>query len=257
MPALRIEAAALTHRGAVRAMNQDCLAIGSWIAQEDIESARRFAQPLEEPFVCLVADGMGGHPAGDIASRLAAECLASLLPGAEDDRIIPAIRQVNAQFYAVMQRFPGCTGMGTTVAGLIARPRGIAVFNVGDSRAYRVSGSGLVQLTVDDSAEPEWDHTSFVPRSGMLTQSIGGGWEFMDVVPHLHLEPCEAGSTYLICSDGLYDALALEEIAALIGHDLATSVEALFGAAMETIARDNVSVALVRIAAGGAGSTAA
>jgi serine/threonine protein phosphatase PrpC len=230
-------------------MNEDCLAIGSWITQEDMESPRTFSQPLGEPFVCLVADGMGGHPAGEVASRLAAECLAGLLAGAAYEQIAPLIRQVNTQFYAVMQRFPQCTGMGTVLAGLVARPQGVAVFNVGDSRAYRVAAGDLVQLSVDDVTGPQWDPAWLVPRSGMITQSIGGGWDFMDIEPHLRLEACAPGSTYLLCSDGLYDALAPAEIAALIGADLAASVEALFGAAMDTMARDNVSIALVRIVA--------
>ncbi|HXF68064.1 MAG TPA: PP2C family serine/threonine-protein phosphatase [Burkholderiales bacterium] len=248
--ALHIEAAALTHRGPVRARNEDCLAVNGWIAQENMSAARVFAQALGAPFVCVVADGMGGHPAGDVASRLAAECLAKMLAEVPEERVGATLRQVNTQFYAVMQRFPQCAGMGTVVAGLVARPRGVTVFNIGDSRAYRFAEGRLEQLSVDDSAEPEWEAGAFVPRSGMVTQSIGGAWEFMDIEPHLRAEPCRPGSIYLLCSDGLYDALAPEEIVALIGPDLAASANALFEAAMAAPARDNVSLALVRIGAG-------
>ncbi|MCX7961829.1 MAG: protein phosphatase 2C domain-containing protein [Burkholderiales bacterium] len=245
---LRIEAAALTHRGAVRARNEDCVAVNGWIAQQDMPAARVFARPLEAPFVCLVADGMGGHPAGDVASRLAAESLAKMLVAEPEDGIGAALRQVNAQFYAVMQRYPIWAGMGTVVAGLVARAEGITVFNVGDSRAYRVAEGRLEQLSVDDTADGEWDAGGFLLRSGMVTQAIGGAWEFADIEPHLYDEPCRPGSTYLLCSDGLYDALSSEEIAALIGADLAVSVNALFEAALAAPARDNVSLALVRIA---------
>ncbi|MDW8467765.1 MAG: protein phosphatase 2C domain-containing protein [Burkholderiales bacterium] len=245
---LRIEVAALTHRGAVRARNEDCIAVNGWIAQENMSAARVFSQPLEAPFVCLVADGMGGHPAGDVASRLAAECLAQMLVAGPGDGIGAALRQVNAQFYAVMQRFPIWAGMGTVVAGIVARAAGITVFNVGDSRAYRVAEGQLEQLSVDDSADDAWDADGFLPRSGIVTQSIGGAWEFVDIEPHLYEEPCRPGSTYLLCSDGLYDALSSEEIAALIGEDLGASANALFEAALAAPARDNVSLALVRIA---------
>lgn len=247
--ALRVEAAALTHRGAVRAVNEDCLALGSWVAQEDMSEARVFSQALDAPFVCVVADGMGGHPAGDLASRLAAECLAKMLAEAPPERIAATLRQVNTRFYAVMERFPGCTGMGTVVAGLVVRPGGVAVFNVGDSRAYRVAGATLVQLSVDDSAEAEYEPGACTRRSGMVTQSLGGAWELVDIEPHLHLEPCRPGSTYLLCSDGLYDALAPQEIAARIGADLAASANSLLASAIEASARDNVSLALVRISA--------
>lgn len=219
-----------------------------WIAQDDMSAARVFSQALDAPFVCLVADGMGGHPAGDVASRLAAECLAKMLCEVPEEQIGATLRQVNTQFYAVMQRFPHCAGMGTVVAGLVVRPQGVTVFNVGDSRAYRLADGRLEQISVDDSAEAEWEAGAFMPRSGMVTQSIGGGWEFMDIEPHLHVEPCRPGSLYLLCSDGLYDALAPEEIVALIGPDLAASANALFEAAMAAPARDNVSFALVRIA---------
>jgi serine/threonine protein phosphatase PrpC len=251
-PARRVEAAALTHRGAVRARNEDCVAIGKWIAQEDMVHARAFAAALSAPFVCIVADGMGGHPAGEVASRLATETLASLLPGAADGEIGSVLRQVNTQFYAVMERFPQYAGMGTVVSGLVARPDAVAIFNVGDSRAYRYHDGALVQLTVDDSDAPRWNAGTFFPRSGMVTQAIGGCREFADIDPHLHFEPCVPGTTYLLCSDGLYDALGEDEIAARIGADLAPSVEALLAAAIEAGARDNVSVALVRIADAGA-----
>jgi serine/threonine protein phosphatase PrpC len=247
--ALCVEAAALTHRGAVRARNEDCLAVDGWIAQEDMLAARVISQALDAPFVCIVADGMGGHPAGDVASRLAAECLAKMLAEVPQERIGAALRQINTQFYAVMQRFPQCSGMGTVVSGLVARPQGVAVFNVGDSRAYRIADGRLEQLSVDDSADADWETGGFVRRSGMVTQSLGGAWEYMDIEPHLRVEPCRPGSTYLLCSDGLYDALAPEEIAALIGPDLAASANSLFEAAMAARARDNVSLALVRIGA--------
>ena len=82
----------------------------------------------------------------------------------------------------------------------------------------------------------------------MLLQCFGGRPKFTDIEPHLHVEPCVAGATYLLCCDGLYETVAEERIAALVGADLQASAEALLQSALEHKARDNVTVALVRIA---------
>jgi len=122
------------------------------------------------------------------------------------------------------------------------------VFNVGDSRAYRVDERALVQLSVDDSEDRDWKPGSLFARSGMLTQCFGGHARFSAIRPHLHVEPCVAGSTYLLCSDGLYETLDEDQILELIGGDLKASVEGIFRAALGHYASDNVTVALVRIA---------
>lgn len=215
-----------------------------------MDAPRLFEQPLEPGFFALVADGMGGHAAGDVASRYATDHLAKLLPGANrQDDIGFAVRQVNVGLCAEMCREPRWLGMGTAVAGLMALRGGIAMFNVGDVRIYRIKKGELVQLTVDDSLDATWEPGSWMPRSGTLTQCLGGISGFLDIAPHLYREPCRAGSTYLLCSDGLYESLRAEEMAALIGPDLVRSAQALFDVAMAAASSDNVSIILVRLEA--------
>src|SRR5687768_10060640 len=160
---LRIHAAGITHRGTVRDNNEDCIAIGFWVSQETMVAARPFEHALDEPFACIVADGMGGHNDGEKASLLVARSLAR--------RLIAA---------------------------------GLVIFNVGDSRAYKLGERGLMQLSTDDSMLQNWKAGSGVERSTKLLQSFGGRTTFTDIEPHLLLEPCIPGSTYLLCSDGLY-----------------------------------------------------
>jgi protein phosphatase len=213
-------------------------------------SPRFFDQPLGGGFVAIVADGMGGHSAGDVASEYAVKRLAERLPGAATEgETAFAMRQVNAGLYSEMCREPRWAAMGSAVAGLVARPHGITLVNVGDVRIYRAKGRGLVQLSVDDSLDADWEPGSLIPRSGMLTQSLGGVYVFADIVPHVCSEPCRPGATYLLCSDGLYEALSAEEMSALIGPDLVRSAQALFDAAMAAESTDNVSIILVRIRA--------
>jgi PPM family protein phosphatase len=139
--------------------------------------------------------------------------------------------------------------MGSTTVGLAAHERSLVIFNVGDSRAYKLGTKGLMQLSTDDvMGDPGWKLGSGKERNTRLMQCFGGRTSFSDIVPNVHLEPVSAGSTYLLCCDGLYETLTEEEMAGLITADLATSVETLLKAALDKKAKDNVTVALVRIA---------
>ena len=244
---LHIEAAGITHRGTVRENNEDCIAIGYWVSQEVMESARTFHHELDLPFVCVVADGMGGHNDGEQASLLVARGIARRLPAFGSDKIASSVRAVNAELYAHVGEHPELAGMGSTAVGLAVHAASLAVFNVGDSRAYKIGERGLMQLSVDDSMVPNWKPGAAFARSSMLTQCFGGRPTFTDIEPHLHLEPCVPGSVYLLCCDGLYETLTEERMAKLIGADLQASVEALLRAALEERAKDNVTIALIRV----------
>lgn len=244
---MQVAAAGITHRGAVRESNEDCLAIGYWVQQETMESARAFEHALDLPFVCVVADGMGGHNDGEQASQLVARSLARRLPAFGPEQIAKSVRAVNAELYSHVAENPSLAGMGSTAVGLAIHDSSLAIFNVGDSRAYRVENGGLTQLSVDDALVQNWKHGSGEDRTSMLLQCFGGRPTFTDIQPHLHVETCAPGATYLLCCDGLYETLAEERMAAMIGADLKASAEALLRAALEEKAKDNVTIALVRI----------
>lgn len=241
--ALTVEVAALTNRGSARPRNEDCIAVGAWMAQESMTSARSFAS--RPPVVCVVGDGMGGHAAGQLAGRLVTERLGQLLHDGKVREIEPAVRKVNAELFARMREMPETAGMGAAIVGLLASDGKIGVFNVGDSRAYRVEAEKLVQLSKDDSADKDWTPSSLFARSGVLTQALGGYREGVD--PHLHIEPARSGATYLLCCDGLYETLDERQILACIGRDLATSAETMLRTALKHFAADNVSILLARL----------
>ena len=244
---LHVEAAGITHKGTVRENNEDCIAIGYWTSQETMESARPFQHELDLPFVCVIADGMGGHNDGERASLLVAKSLARRLPAFGPDKIAASVRAVNAELYAHVGEHPELAGMGSTAVGLAVHGASLAIFNVGDSRAYKIVNSGLAQLSVDDAFVQNWKPGSTFARSSMLTQCFGGRPTFTDIEPHVHVEPCVPGNTYLLCCDGLYETLPEEQIVALIGADLQGSAEALLRAALDQRAKDNVTIALVRV----------
>ena len=247
---MKIEAAGITHKGTVRDNNEDCIAIGFWVSQETLEAAKQFDHALDLPFACVVADGMGGHNDGEQASLLVAKNLARRLALTGPDKIDMSMRAVNAELFAVVGEKPELAGMGSTAVGLTANAARLGIFNVGDSRAYKLGDKGLMQLSVDDvMGAAGWKAGSGAERSTKLLQCFGGRTTFSDIQPHVHVEPCVAGSTYLLCCDGLYETLPEEEMAGLIGPDLQKSAEALLKAALEKKARDNVTVALIRISA--------
>ena len=107
---LQIEAAGITHRGTVRENNEDCIAIGYWTSQETMESARVFEHPLDTPFACAVADGMGGHNDGEKASLLVARSLARRLPEFGPDKIrVNCVNPVFSPETALSADFAGGT----------------------------------------------------------------------------------------------------------------------------------------------------
>jgi PPM family protein phosphatase len=244
---LRIQGAGITHRGTVRTHNEDCIAVGFWVCQDTMETARPFEQELDLPFACIVCDGMGGHNHGEQASLLVAKSLARRIVALGPKGIAGSARSVNAELFTHVREHPELAGMGSTAVGLAADENSLVIFNVGDSRAYKVGERGLMQLSTDDTPLASWKLGSAQERNTKLLQCFGGRTTFTDIEPNVHVEPCTSGSTYLLCCDGLYETLTEESMAALIGADLKASTEALLHAALEKKARDNVTIALVRV----------
>jgi serine/threonine protein phosphatase PrpC len=245
---IHLRATAFTHQGAVRPGNEDTVAVGDWIRRLPMAAPVVLEHEVAAPLICLVADGMGGHAAGDVASRAVAERLSRRAAAATDEAAtLHLLHEANHELFGLMNESPVWYGMGTTVAGVVVAPSGVLVFNVGDSRVYRSDAGGLVQLSTDDTPGPKLadGRTAAIP-SHLITQTLGGDVHD-EIVPHVLHEALDQPRRYLICSDGLSDLLGREEIAALIGDDPAASVTALFEAAMARGGRDNVSLILLEV----------
>jgi len=247
VPPLALRATVFTHQGAVRSRNEDTVAVDAWVMSRPMDQPQVLERVVETASVCLVADGMGGHPGGDIASRYVAERLAARCADvAGEAALARLLHEVDDGLFALMDERPALNGMGTTVAGLHIAPTGLHVLNIGDSRVYRIE-EGLVQLSNDDTPGPkEADGRTAVHATAMLTQSMGGWRDPSDVAPHVLREP-EVSGAYLICSDGLTDLVPVAAIASCIGTDDQASVLAMFDAAMAAGGHDNVSIILARL----------
>ena len=246
---LQIEVNAFTHQGRQRPDNEDSITVGGWVSDVAMTGPRRSRHELAEPFLVAVADGLGGHSAGEVASRYAIKRLAaeSFADGERD--IAALLANINAELYQTMAAAPSFRGMGTTVAGLLLTARQAIWFNLGDSRVYRHRGGRLEQISVD--------HVPPGARSGILTQSLGGGSAFTPISPHIEAEDLAVPSRWLLCSDGLSDMLDNDEIERAMNADDEETVRALFLQAMDAGGDDNISIIVVSVAAGVAPSVSA
>lgn len=228
--------ASATHKGMVRQNNEDSL-----YPEKSGES--------EGPVVLMVADGMGGHVAGEVASRLAVNAAASssLEPG---DRVAAANRAIREE----VARQPDLEGMGTTMTLVELTPEGVARFgHVGDSRAYLFRDGGLKQLTADHTvaaemvalgqitAEEAEDH----PRSHMIVRCLGLT-RFVNVDEiELELEP---GDRILLCSDGLNSMVPQATISQALGEGTADEVAwSLIELANKAGGHDNITIILIDV----------
>src|SRR3954453_3999622 len=205
----------------------------------------------------VVADGMGGAQAGEVASRAAAESFAQNLPPAPPERLLEeTIEGANRTIHELARKDPSLAGMGTTTTAALVDldSEEVAIGHVGDSRAYRLRGGKFEQLTRDHSLVEEMrrkgqltdaqaeDH----PQRSINTRALGPEPE-VDV--DLQTVPVQAGDVFLICSDGLTTMLDDAKIAHILGRStsLQSAVRALVDEANRAGGRDNITVVAFRL----------
>ncbi|MGW2716858.1 PP2C family protein-serine/threonine phosphatase [Streptomyces sp. NPDC001492] len=242
-----VAVSAVSHPGLLRERNEDSLVVGPWTLCATVtESPQTLVFPLGTPLVVAVADGLGGHPGGDVASALVARRIAAIGPALDDeDAVRAALNACNRAVYQAAAEGGELTGMGTTVAGIVARPGALLIFNVGDSRVLAASRDGLRQVSVDDSPPlaPGQRTTSLV------TQCLGGSPDYRAITPHVTAAPLSSGDRYLVCTDGLTDPLTTDVIEELLrDHDDGRAAFELWRAAIAEGGPDNITLAVVRVA---------
>ena len=206
------------------------------------------------PFCIAVADGMGGHKAGERASALCCEYLEAMEVGSEE-QLQQTLCKINGIIFRESRQDPDLSGMGTTVAGMAFIEEGVFAFNVGDSRVYRVQDKFLNKITKDDTSAQAledagiWEQGEVRPvTSHSLVQALGGSMEPREISPNTY--PCNLKNraTYLLCTDGLTDMLGLDGMEETLGSgtpDLI--VNALFDGAMEAGGRDNITIVYLQV----------
>ncbi len=255
MKKLRAIAAGISDVGLQREHNEDSYAV------------------LDEHELFIVADGMGGHRAGDVASRIATDSIAEFFKATatedvtwpfhfdarlseEENRLLTGIRLANRQIFERSLQQRECHGMGTTVVGALFSPkkRKMYIGHVGDSRAYRVRNTTIQQMTRDHSlvndyllAMPELteEQRSELPKN-VITRALG----MQDhVTVDLQCDDAQDGDVYVLCSDGLSGMIEDDEIREIVmsTDDLAQGCRRLIALANEHGGEDNITAVLVRI----------
>ncbi len=229
---------------------------------------------LPEFDLFVVADGMGGHKAGDIASRMATHTIASFFRATQsedatwpfhfdphlsmaENRLVTGIKLANKQIFEASLSNHAVHGMGTTVVGALFSKERKAVYvaHVGDSRAYVIRGGTISQITRDHSLVNDYllvmpdmskEQQAELPKN-VITRALGMQDSVaVDLVP----APPQVGDRYLLCSDGLSGMLTDDEIREIVveaGRDLELGVQRLIARANEHGGEDNCTVVLLAV----------
>jgi len=249
-----IEIVSQTNPGMVRSHNEDSVA-------QDAACG-----------LVVLADGMGGYNAGEVASGIAVSVvmteicqhLQNASPADRDDAtgdelgallLRDNIRKANASIFQAAQSQPQYAGMGTTIVSGLFYDNRVAVGHVGDSRMYRLRGETLETITRDHSLLQEQidggmisiEDARLSKNKNLVTRAVGIDAE---VEPEIHLHDVQVGDIYLLCSDGLNDMVEDEDIQSTLyamQSNLPLATEQLIQMANDNGGRDNVSVILVKV----------
>ena len=223
---------------------------------------------FREEGVYLVADGMGGHAAGEVASALAVERIGSYVhspfhqifrkawPEMAILWLEEAYRDAHRTIFRQSMREPSQRGMGTTAVSILTTPKGVWIVNLGDSRAYRIRGNVIEQLSHDHSLVQELidagelktpEEIARFPYKNIITRVMGT--ESNSMSDTFYDRP-QSGDIYVLCSDGLTNEVSEERMVSIIrknGDNLEASVAELIEQARQHGGRDNITVILVRM----------
>ena len=236
--------AGATHVGVVRTVNQDAFG--------------RFDDPERSEILLVVADGLGGHRGGEVASRMAVDRLGEFVVQGKGDgatRLEQAIHRANDSIFTTSRKNHSLDGMGTTVVCLLLAEDGPStVAHVGDSRLYRLRRGAIDQLTEDHSLVANLVREGALsseearkdPRRNQILRALGVR---EDVEVDLAAIELEQGDAYLLCSDGLHGMIEDGAIAELVRSVARpeSAVEQLIAAANEAGGTDNVTCMLAKI----------
>ncbi len=238
----------------------------TWAALTDVGQVRTHNEDsvVASPPLFVVADGLGGHEAGEVASSIAVETLRDTAPKRADAKALGrAVRAANREVIRAAREGFGKSGMGTTITAAVVEGGHIAVAHVGDSRAYLLHGGVLQRVTADHSMVADMvrrgqiteEESRIHPHRSVITRALGTD-------PNMYADTYDvdasSGDRLLLASDGLTGMLTDTEIASLLteNRDPQVAAQSLIDAANDVGGYDNISVVVVDIEGESAGSIA-
>lgn len=242
---MKVEVWSATNVGK-REKNEDAVGFaGDFTVVTNSRGAAALGTSGERPVVAAVADGAGGHPAGDRASVLALNVILSRFEECVDaESVRTIIVAANRALHDAMLRVPEWRGMATTLAGVAVTQDALIIFNVGDSTVFAVDLKGLLPLSTSDKPP------AGAAPAAVVTQMLGGFDPAVPIQPHVSRYPLTEDERLLLCSDGVTDSLLAEEIARRVNstiddQSLIELVDVAAGAGA-----DNASAVLMRLSPG-------
>jgi serine/threonine protein phosphatase PrpC len=248
---IQIIGAMRTDVGKVRTLNEDSVA---WVTPHDEEVAKRRGS------LALVADGMGGHAAGEVASAMASDIIRRLyydLDGTIPQVLSQAFIAAHRAILEHAERHPECKGMGTTCTVLAFHGGAAWLAHIGDSRAYILRGHTLTQISLDDSlvakavregtmTQEEADHS---PMHNVILQALGAIPQIKPMIGS-HGVPLHPGDVLVLCSDGICNMVADAKIAEIASRlPPQEACDTLIGAALDAGGLDNASLGIFSVTA--------
>lgn len=242
MTDIRCRITAFSIRSSGHAQNQDAVLLGPLAPVADLDSPIQMALELfpGTPLLLVVADGLGGHAAGHLASRLVTTQLARRSASMTDEHSISrCIREVNDVMNQTMSQDRSLSGMGSTVAGLVlGSSTELHWFNVGDSPVFVWDRPYLAQISIDDVPAGR-------PASSAVTQTIGGTSSPTVIEPHTGTERINLPARYLVCTDGLTKVIDQAELEDSMGGSAISLAWAMIDEVAEKGNPDDCSVIIV------------
>jgi protein phosphatase len=246
---MQIDYAALTDIGLIRSTNEDAYLI------EKRRSMNSLLPNRHDAYLLGIADGLGGHACGDIASKIACRELAgfidqiqNLRPEVAKKRMREKVFEIDKYLRLHATRQRSCQGMGTTLSAIAFLHKQAIIAHVGDSRIYRLRRRNLKKLTTDHSFVQELINEGIIseeaaanhPYRNKLTQVVGTS-EPLEMV-ETHRCAIARGDRYLLCTDGLYGDITSDEIAAILSNSPVPqqAAEELLSLALQRGGHDNV-----------------
>ena len=227
---------ACSQQGSRRKNNQDCLGLSGWRSSQGLIDQFSIELSNDElPALFLLADGIGGHEKGEVASLTAIDTIFHhFAPTQKDFNIIPAVME--AHTVLTLNASSSYRPMGTTIVGLVLTSDEATVFNVGDSRALKLDDTSIIQISHDDVGDQ-------TPQN-VITQSLGGGSKLPKLNP-LKLNYCQ-GDTFVLVSDGISGWLENDDIHQIVKLNDADSSFHLCSEAVRAGSGDDVSALVIK-----------
>ena len=252
---MRVEACYITNIGKIRKNNEDSLLLNDLVVSEmNLERVDCVASS-EERQIYAVADGMGGHQRGEVASRTVLEMLKDKYVAVQDtEDLIDIVKSAKSALNWLVEKDRDSYGLGTTATGLFVGAGRCFLFHCGDSRLYRLKGDVLERLTKDHSLVQRLLEEGVIteeemrthPQKNILTSALIGDLQGASPIVEVREVSLSGRETFLLCSDGLWESVGRPDMEKCF-MPLHGEAECLFDKAMASGARDNVSLIVVKI----------